>query len=716
MAESQFSQLWYRVAALKPRLRSHAEVQRHHYRGELWYVIQDHVTGRVHRFTPAAQALIGAMDGQRSVNELWEQACVRLKDETPSQDEVIQLLGQLHGADLVQCDVPPDTAELFERYQRQRRGERLRPLLSPMAIKIPLLDPERFLERSLRWARPLFGWVGFVVWLAVVLIGVALAAKHWPDLTRDVTDTVLSPKNLLILWFVFPVVKALHELGHAFAVKVWGGEVHEMGLMLLVLMPVPYVDASAASAFRDKKRRAVVGAAGMMVELFVASLALMLWIVVEPGVVRAVCYNVMLIAGVSTVIFNGNPLLRFDGYYILSDLIEIPNLAQRATRHWAWLAQRYLYKLKDLEPPSATMGERRWFVFYAPVSFIYRLMVSFGIVLFIATQFFFIGVLLALWSAIAMLIIPAVKVLAFVGSNPRLKNNRARAITVTAMLAGGIGLFLFAIPMPLRTHAEGIIWVPEQAIVLAETSGFFGRFVAAPGTPVKPGDVLTESHDPALAAELKSHEAQVEELESRYTMETANGNRVQSQVVADKLAAERARLNRIRERVLQLTVRARVPGIFVVAQPDDVPDRFVRQGEQLGYVVDLREVTARVVVHQADVDLVRSRTRSVELRPAEFLSEVFPATITREVPAASDQLPSKALTPEGGGSVPVDPSDRSGTKTLTRHFQLDLAVQTPMPLTRVGGHVYARFDHGWEPLGLQGYRRLRQLFLSQFNV
>jgi putative peptide zinc metalloprotease protein len=716
MAQSQFSQLWYRVAALKPRLRSHVEVQRHHYRGELWFVIQDYATGRVHRFTPAAQALIGTMDGQRSVQQLWEQACERLKDETPSQDEVIQLLGQLHGADLIQCDVPPDTAELFERYQRQRRGERLRPLLSPMAIKVPLLDPERFLQNSVRRVGPVFGWAGFVVWLAVVLTGVALAAKHWPDLTRDVTDTVLSPKNLLVLWLVFPVVKAMHELGHAFAVKVWGGEVHEMGLMFLVLMPVPYVDASAASAFRDKKRRAVVGAAGMMVELFLASLALMLWIVVEPGIVRAVCYNVMLIAGVSTVIFNGNPLLRFDGYYILSDLIEIPNLAQRSTRHWAWLAQRYIYRLKDLEPPSATAGERRWFVFYAPVSLIYRLAVSFGIVLFVASQFFFVGVLLALWSAVTMLVLPAAKAMAFLGADPRLRNNRARASAVTAALAGGIGLLLFAIPMPLRTHADGIVWVPEQAIVLAETSGFFDRFVATPGTSVKPGDVLAESFDPALAAELKSHAARVEELQSRFTLETASGNRVESQVIADKLAAGRAHLERIRERVLQLTVRAHVPGIFVVAQPEDFPGRFVRQGEQLGYVVDLSEVTARVVVNQTDVDLVRTRTRSVELRPAEFLSEVFAATVRREVPAASNSLPSKALTPEGGGSVPVDPSDRSGTKTLTRHFQLDLAVHTPLPLTRVGGHVYVRFDHGWEPLGIQGYRRLRQLFLSQFNV
>src|SRR6185436_18624209 len=127
------------------------------------------------------------------------------------------------------------------------------------------------------------------------------------------------PGNLLILALVFPVIKLLHELGHACATRVWGGEVHEMGVMLLVLMPVPYVDASASTAFRETQRRALVGAAGMIVELFLASIAFFLWLQAEPGVFRAVLYNVMLIAGISTVIFNGNPLLRFDGYYILSD-------------------------------------------------------------------------------------------------------------------------------------------------------------------------------------------------------------------------------------------------------------------------------------------------------------------------------------------------------------------------------------------------------------
>src|SRR5690606_28200318 len=167
-----------------------------------------------------------------------------------------------------------------------------------LAVRIPLVDPDRALERWLPWYRAWFGWVGFALWATVVALGVFAAAEHWEELTADVASQVLAPQNLLILWLTFPLVKLLHELGHACAVKAWGGEVHEMGIMLLVLMPIPYVDASSANAFPEKRRRVVVGAAGMAVELFVAALALALWLETQPGLMRAALFNVMLIAGV----------------------------------------------------------------------------------------------------------------------------------------------------------------------------------------------------------------------------------------------------------------------------------------------------------------------------------------------------------------------------------------------------------------------------------
>ena len=167
-----------------------------------------------------------------------------------------------------------------------------------------------------------------------------LAGVHWPELSENLADRVLAVENLLVMWLCFPVVKFLHELGHAYAVKNGGGEVHEMGIMLLVFTPVPYVDASAASGFRSKWRRALVGAAGMLTEILIAAVFIVVWVAAEPGWLRAIAFNVGLSAGVSTVIFNANPLLRFDGYYILSDLIEVPNLGARGNQYWRYLLER----------------------------------------------------------------------------------------------------------------------------------------------------------------------------------------------------------------------------------------------------------------------------------------------------------------------------------------------------------------------------------------
>ena len=244
MAEELLSPSWYRVADLRPRLRSHARIHRHEYRGERWYVLEDRISRRTHRFNPVAYYVIGLMDGRRTMQEIWDAAVARFGDDAPSQEDLIRLMGQLHLADVLQCEVSPDVDELLRRSRRMAQRKTLATLLSPLAIRIPLLDPDRMLDRWLPWYRPLFGPFGLLLWLTVVGIGLMLMVQHWNDLTQDISDRILAPENLVIMLLVFPLLKAIHEFGHACAVKAWGGEVHEMGIMLLVLMPVPYVDAS----------------------------------------------------------------------------------------------------------------------------------------------------------------------------------------------------------------------------------------------------------------------------------------------------------------------------------------------------------------------------------------------------------------------------------------------------------------------------------------
>jgi putative peptide zinc metalloprotease protein len=691
------------------------EIHRHHYRDELWYVLQDHASGRFQRFTPAAYQIIGLMNGKHTVQEIWDTVRARLGEEAPTQEDVIRLLSQLHAVDVLQADVVPDTAELLKRFEKRRYGKWKQNLRSPLFMRFPLIDPERILTRFQWLARPFFSWAGFILWVAAVSWAVFQVGVHWPELTKNITDRILAPKNLVVLWLTFPFLKAFHEFGHGFAVKLKGGEVHEMGIMFLVFTPIPYVDASAASAFREKRERALVGAAGMLVEIFIAALALFVWINIEPGPIRSVAYNVIFIAGVSSVLFNGNPLLRYDAYYILTDVLEIPNLGPRGIRYVLYLLQRYLLGAKGLEPPMATRGERFWFVVYTIASFVYRMFIYAAIILFVATKFFFVGVLFACWGLTNMFIWPALKGIKFLASSPRLRRKRFQATMVTGVVLAGIVALVALVPVPLGTITEGVIWIPDKSFVRAGTDGFVERYLAKPGSTVRKGDPLIACSDPLLPAQIKVLESQLLELEAVYDNEVVT-NRVKAEITKEEIRNVQAQLDDARQRAWELTVRSEANGVFVVPLAEDVPGRFVRRGELMGYVLDRSAITARVVVSQSDIDFVRHQTTGVQIRFPERISQCLPALIRREVPAATDQLPGRALSQEGGGEIAIDPRDNLGTKAFQKIFLFDIELPTCEGLYNVGGRIYARFDHGEEPLVWRWYRGLRKLFLRRFDI
>jgi len=713
MSDDPYSPSWYRVAELRPRLRGHVRIHRHFYRSERWYVLEDRVSRRMHRFNPAAYHAIGLMDGRRTLQDIWENALARFGDDAPTQEEMIRLLGQLHGADVLQADVTPDVAELLRRAKRATRNTWRQNLLSPLAVRIPLFDPERLLERWLAWYRPLFGWGGALAWCLVVGSAALGAAQHWPELSRDFTDRVLAPQNLFLLWLTFPLLKLCHEFGHACATRAWGGEVHEMGVMFLVLMPIPYVDASSASSFPEARRRAVVGAAGMLVELFIASLALFLWLEAQPGIARALLYNVMLIAGVSTVFFNANPLLRYDGYYILCDLLQIPNLRNRANRYLAHLVEARLFGLKVAETEESP-GEKAWFVLFAIASFAYRTFIMLAIALFIASRYMIVGVLLAIWAVTASFALPLVRGVGYLLFNSRVRRNRERAFGVTAAVAGSVAVFLFVVPLPLWVSAEGVIGVPEDARVRAGADGFVRKVLVEPGGVAGRGAPLLYAEDFELAAHIRVLEAQLRLLEVRAQAEQRE-DRVRWQMTREAITAASAELAHARQQQAALTIRSPASGQFVLAAASDLPDRFVRKGQDIGYVVPAANTTARVLVSQDDIDLVRRRTEQVRVKVAGRLHSTFEARIRREVPAASDRVANPAMTSIGGGSAALDPQDTQHVKMLSTWFEFELELPATHAFV-LGEHVYARFELGTEPLAWRAYRALRQLFLRRFAV
>ena len=470
-----------------------------------------------------------------------------------------------------------------------------------------------------------------------------------------------------------------------------------------------------AGQFSRRSFLSSLGAAGVAVELFVAAIAFYVWLLIEPGIVRALLFNVMLIAGVSTLLFNGNPLLRYDAYYILADLIEIPNLAARSTRYWGYLIERYLLGVHESDPPNATFGEKTWFVCYGFASTIYRMFVTIAIAIFIAGRFFVVGVILALWAVGAMAVFPVFKAVKHLVGSPRLHKHRSRAITITAALLLAITGFIFFVPMPYHSHAEGVVWLPEQAMVRAGANGYFRDFLIDPGVDVVKGQALAQSIDPALEAQLRQSTAKVMELEAEYAANFVQ-DRTKAQIVSDRLDAERARLARSQERTDALVTRANTDGVFVVSQMGDMLGRYYRKGDLLGYVMGKTAPLARVVVPQDAVDNVRRYTDRIRLRMVNRPTVVMKGRILREVPGGEEQLPSIALAAEGGGEIATDPRETKSAKALQRMFQFDVEIEDINLVDRFGQRVYLRFEHQMTPLSVQWYRSIRRLFLSSLNV
>lgn len=715
MSRSVFSQSWHSVANMKPRLIPQARIHRHVYRQQVWYVVQDQTGGRYHRFSAAAYALVLGMDGTQTVQALWEKANASGVGDACTQNDVVELLAQMHAADLLQVDSSPDSATLFKRYEQKKRATLKQWLLNPMSLKIPLVDPDNFLTR---WAPRLawcFGGWGALLWLAVVLPALLLAGEHWNELTNNLSDRVLSSSNLAVMVIIFPVVKVLHELGHGFACKAWGGAVHEMGVMFLVFAPVPYVEASASSSFPSKYRRALVAAAGMLVELFVAALALYAWMLAEPGIVRAMAFNVMVVASVSTLVVNGNPLLRYDGYYILTDLIEMPNLAQRGQKYLTYLWDRYIFGVHDLEPPQESASERRWLLWYTPLAWCYRMFVTVSVILFIAGQFFIFGTLVALWGAFTLVAMPLWKAFKHVTSSPTLQRQRVFATRLSIGLVTCVLLLAFVLPVPLRTRAEGVVWLPDQSILRAGGGGFFQRWLVAPGAKVRKGASLFVLEDAQLTTELEVARAKVGEAEAKYRAEQFS-NPVKAAVSLRQLTQEQEVLARTEERTAKLIGYAEADGVLTASQSQDMQGKYFKKGELIGYVLDRNALIARVVVPQDDIDLVRNRFRSADLRLADWLERSYRAILVRQAAGGVEELPTAALGLPGGGAIPTLPNDPNGVKTIGRVFMVDMGLPAEVLPVAFGERVHVRFDHGVEPIAWQGLRRLRQLFLGRFGV
>ena len=711
MSASLFSDRWYRIARLRPRLRPQVRVQRQRWRDQQWYLLTDEATGRQHRIDESAYGFVGRCDGERSVQEVWNTLLETAGDAAPTQDEVLDLLGRLGELELMQSDRPADVESSLQRRDDGRRRRR-RTTVNPFSFRLPLGDPTRWLARLDPLGRALFRPAAFHAWLAAMALALLAVAIEWPALRSHAAQHWSSTASLAMASLIYPLMKALHELGHALAVRRWGGEVHEVGIGLLFFMPAPYVDASAATAFARRSQRAAVGAAGLVVELALAALGLGLFLLTQPGLVHDVAFGVLFIGTASTLLFNGNPLLRFDAYHVMCDLFDVPNLASRSSAWCGHRLGRLLLGGRGEAPPHAA-GERDWLWAYAPLSLAYRAVLSVALVLWLGGQWLLLGLFAFVYSTATVLLRPLAGWARQSLAAAQPGREQARLKLRLGLLAVAAATALFVVPLPLVTIAPAVVWLPEKAQVRPEVDGFVAELPVADGAQVEPGDLLVRLDNPELLAQREQLESRLDGLRVEHFQQLLRDASAAQNLTLD-LERAQAELQRLGERVAQLEVRAQVAGTLAMPRQADLLGAYRRHGSTLGHVLAPAEMRVRAAIAEPDAYLVRHRLQHASVRLADAPGVVLAAASQGGIPAATRQLPSAALADTGGGPYAADPAEKDGLHSLEPVFVVDLSLPGHA-LARVGGRAWVRFDHGSEPLALQAYRRAAQLFLRQFS-
>lgn len=718
MAESPstFSESWYRIANQRLWLRPGVKARRQNYRGERWIVLENPFSNQFFRLRPAAYEFIARLRPDRTVQEVWQECLNRFPDDAPGQETVIQLLSQLYFGNLLQYDSATDSAQLFQRFKKRRQREVRARFLNLMFMRFPLLDPDQFLLRTLPVIGKLISPAGAVLWLAVVGWALKLVADNFSALSSQ-AQSVLDPGNLPLLYAGMVIVKTLHEFGHAYFCRKLGGEVHVMGIMLMIFTPVPYMDATSSWGFRSRWQRMLVGGAGMIVELFVAALATFVWANTGPGTLHSLCYNMMFVASVSTVIFNANPLLRFDGYYMLSDLLEIPNLSQRANWQLRHYCERYLFGVKKSEPPTQRRREATWLVVFGITSGIYRVIVFGGILLLVADRFLILGLIMAAVCAISWVTVPVCKFVNYLASSPRLERTRPRAIAVSAALAAVVLVLLGVIPFPSHFRAPGILEARQRTDVVNETAGRIEKLLAQPGSRVVAGQPLLQLRNRTLELELVNAQARLAEIDARlrHAMKEATANLKPLHSMAESATN---RLEKLRQDEAALVIKARHDGAWVAPGIEDYVGRFLPRGSNLGLVVDPTGFEFTATVKQVDADALFGRKiPGAEMRFTGQAGDVVPVSKWKVVPGGQHTLPSSALGWRSGGEMPVELQDPQGRRAAEPFFEVQAEVGRADEVALLHGRAgKIRFDLESEPLLPRWIRRLRQLLQKRYQI
>ncbi|HTQ39941.1 MAG TPA: efflux RND transporter periplasmic adaptor subunit [Pirellulales bacterium] len=722
------------------RKRPDLQVTRQRYQGRQYWIVKDPVGLNYFRFQEEEFALLNWLDGKTSLDDLRQRFEKEFAPQKITLEELGRLIGMLHQSALVIAAVPGQGKQLLKlRWERKKR-EFWGTVSNLLAIRLKGVDPERFFN----WLQPKVDWffskqaASFCLLLLASALTLVLVQFDTFRAKLPGFHQFFGPSNWIWLGAAMVFTKILHEFGHGLSCKHFGGECHELGVMFLVLTPCLYCNVSDSWMLPNKWHRAFIGAAGMYVEVCIASIATFIWWFSEPGLLNNICLSTMFVCSVSTVVFNGNPLLRYDGYYILSDVLEIPNLRQKATSILNRKLGEWCLGLEQPEDPFLPTRNQFWFMLYTVASSIYTWVVMFSILFFLFRVFQpyrleIIGQIIAMASIASLIGRPLWSLGKFFYVPGRINEVKKPRFYATLAIVLGVLAAIVFVPFPYHVFCYLTVEPQNADAVYVDVAGEIETVHVQPGDTVQAGAPLADlkSSELELAiADLTGRRNQLEAQMEALRLEEHENRRAADSIpeVQKSLVAIEEQLKKKQTEVDHLHLVAHRAGIVI--PPPSVPLHSPSDGklpnwhgtplekQNIGATLkastlfckigDPGKFEAVLVVDQSDIDQVFPG-QHVKIMLDEMKGVTFRSEIT-EISNEPLKVVPKALSNKTGGSIETKP-DETG---LLRPASVAYEARAPLEddelnfLTGLKGQ--AKIDGPWHSLGWRLWRFLQRTF------
>lgn len=616
-----------------------------------WYMIEDESRGTFFRIGPAEYTFLSMLDGETTMATAMAQTCSLMGASALTENEAIQLCKWLIESGLAKTDASISAQRIEGQREKTSRQKTIQKL-NPISIRVPLWNPDKLVTHATHLFGWLFSWPFAMIWMFVCTYAFIGVSMDWDRLFQSGVQ-VFSRNGLLWMAATWLLLKLVHELAHAVACKKFGGKTGHCGILLLLLIPLPYVDVTSSWRFTNKYQRILVSAAGMLAEIFIAAIAAIIWCKSGPGVVSFYASNVLVAASLHTLLFNANPLLKFDGYHMLADWLEIPNLASHGQRYIMGLCRKWFLG----QPAEAVRyaGLHGQFIrVYGVAALIWKVTLCLVLSIAAANLFHGIGLLIALMAGILWLAMPVYKFANYmIRGNEFEQPDRKRFSRVFGSVSAVAVITLLGVPAPSVITAPLVVEYEDLSIVRNESSGFVESIAIERDQMVDKGDLLLVLRNQELTTRQISIELKLREARIRANAQQTTGSIGALQIEMESVGALEKQLVELTELKKGLEIRAPIAGRVIVENLDSLTGSFVESGTELLSIGNESHKGAIVLISQDDVrHLSKITNRPVDVR-IWGRAAVEEAVLTSVDPRGQHDLPHFAFAGMYGGPLNV---------------------------------------------------------------